>query len=101
VTHLGVTAAGLVLGLVALWLTWKYFQRRRFIRDLHMDRISPEDLRRKLDAGEPIAIVDLRHRLEFEADPRTLPGALRLDMSDLEQRHTEIPRDRDVVLYCT
>jgi membrane protein DedA with SNARE-associated domain len=101
VTHLGVTAAGLVLGLVALWLTWKYFQRRRFIRDLHMDRISPEDLRRKLDAGEPIAIVDLRHRLEFEADPRTLPGALRLDLSDLEQRHTEIPRDRDVVLYCT
>ena len=90
-----------MLGLVALWLLWKYSQRRRFIRDLHMDRISPEDLRRKLDAGEPIAIVDLRHRLEFEADPRTLPGALRLDMSDLEQRHTEIPRDRDVVLYCT
>lgn len=101
VIHLGITVAGLVLALVALWLTWKYLQRRRFIRDLHMDRISPEDLRRKLDAGEPITIVDLRHHLEFEADPRTLPGALRLDLSDLEHRHTEIPRDRDVVLYCT
>lgn len=101
VTHLGLTVAGLALGLAALWLAWKYSQRRRFIRDLRMDRISPEDLRRKLDAGEPITIVDLRHRLDFEADPRTLPGALRLDTNDLEQRHGEIPRDRDVVLYCT
>jgi len=101
VTQLGLTVAGLVLGLIALWLLWKYLQRRRFIRDLQMDRITPEDLRRKLDAGEPIAIVDLRHRLDFEADPRTLPGALRFDTDDLEQRHAEIPRDRDVVLYCT
>ena len=95
VTQLGLTVVGLVLGLITLWLAWKYFQRRRFIRDLNMD------LRRKLDAGEPIAIVDLRHRLDFEADPRTLPGALRLDTNDIEQRHAEIPRDRDVVLYCT
>jgi hypothetical protein len=101
VNQLGLTVAGLALGLIALWLLWKYVQRRRFIRDLYMDRITPEDLRRKLDAGEPVAIVDLRHRLEFEADPRTLPGALRFDISDLEQRHGEIPRDRDVVLYCT
>jgi hypothetical protein len=63
------------------------------------DRVT--DLRRKLAAGEPITIVDLRHRLDFEADPRTLPGALRFDTNDLEQRHGEIPRDRDVVLYCT
>jgi hypothetical protein len=101
VTHLGLTAAGLLLGLVALWLAWKYSERRRFIRDLHMDRITPADLRRKLEAGEPVAIVDLRHRLDFEADPRTLPGALRFDTDELEQRHAEIPRDRDVVLYCT
>jgi membrane protein DedA with SNARE-associated domain len=101
VSQLGFTVIGLVLTLVALWLIWKYAQRRRFIRNLQMDRISPEDLRRKLDAGEPIAIVDLRHRLDFEADPRTLPGALRFDTADLEQRHAEIPRDRDVVLYCT
>jgi len=101
VSHLGLTLAGLVVGLIALWLLFKYFQRRRFIRELQMDRISPEDLRRRIADGEPIAIVDLRHPLDFEADPRTLPGAVRLDTNDLERRHAEIPRDRDVVLYCT
>jgi len=101
VKRLGFTVVGLVGGLIALWLIWKYFQRQRFIREISMDRISPGDLQRKLAAGEPIAIVDLRHRLDFDADPRTLPGALRLDAAELEQRHQEIPRDRDVVLYCT
>ena len=66
-----------------------------------MDRITPEELRLKLEAGEPIAIVDLRHPLDFETDPRTLPGALRFDAPDLAKRHHEIPRDPDVVLYCT
>ncbi|PYV23182.1 MAG: ArsR family transcriptional regulator, partial [Acidobacteria bacterium] len=30
-----------------------------------------------------------------------LPGALHIDPKEIEQRHQEIPRDRDVVLYCT
>jgi hypothetical protein len=101
VRRLGFTVVGLVVALIALWLIWKYVQRERFIREISMDRISPDDLQRKLAAGEPIAIVDLRHQLDFDADPRTLPGALRLDAGELEQRHQEIPRDRDVVLYCT
>jgi membrane protein DedA with SNARE-associated domain len=101
VTRLGVTVVGLLAALVALWLLLKYVRRRRFIRQIRMDRISPEELRRKLEAGEPVAIVDLRHPLDFETDPRTLPGAVRFDRRDLEERHPEIPRDRDVVLYCT
>jgi len=100
VRRLGFTVIGLG-GLIALWLIWKYVQRERFIREISMDRITPDDLRRKLEAGEPVAIVDLRHRLDFDADPRTLPGALRFDAGELEQRHQEIPRDREVVLYCT
>jgi len=32
---------------------------------------------------------------------KTLPGAIRLDPEELDGRHTHIPRDRDIVLYCT
>ena len=101
VSRLGFTAASIVAGLITAWLLWKYVQRQRFIRTLRMDRITPEELQRKLQAGEPIAVVDLRHQLDFEADPRTLPGALRFEARELAHRHAEIPRDRDVVLYCT
>jgi rhodanese-related sulfurtransferase len=68
---------------------------------LRIARITPDELKQKLDAGEPVVIVDLRHSLDFEAEPITIPGALQLSPDELEQRHQEIPRDRDIVLYCT
>src|SRR5262245_11784777 len=91
----------LFAGALAAYLTWKYIQRRRFIRDLAMARITPEALKAKLDAGEDVMIIDLRHDKDFEVEPSTLPGALHLSMEELDQRHEEIPRDREVVLYCT
>jgi rhodanese-related sulfurtransferase len=46
-------------------------------------------------------IVDLRRPLDVEALPYRIPGALRMAMEELEKRHQEIPRDRDIVLYCS
>lgn len=48
-----------------------------------------------------MVIVDLRHLITFEADGEKVPGALHLPPEQLDARHQEIPRDRDVVLYCT
>jgi len=85
----------------ALYLFLKYVQRRRFIREIAIARITPEELRRKLTAGEDIVVVDLRHSAEFEAGAAKVPGALQLSPEELDARHSEIPRDREVVLYCT
>ena len=51
--------------------------------------------------GEPLVIVDLRHALDFEADPETIPGAFRMDAKDLEKKDNRLPHDREVILYCT
>jgi len=99
--RLGEMLVFLLLTALAAYILYKYIQRRRFLRNLRIARITPEELKRMLDAGEAIQIVDLRHSVEFEADPLTIPGALRLDPKEIEQRQQEIQRDRDVVLYCT
>jgi membrane protein DedA with SNARE-associated domain len=101
VAGLGAAAVVLVVAVLAAYVGWKYVQRQRFLHQIRIDRITPDELSRKLAAGEPIAIVDLRHPVDFEADPRTLPGAIRLGADELDARHGEIPRDRDVVVYCT
>jgi rhodanese-related sulfurtransferase len=54
-----------------------------------------------MDAGEDVVIVDLRHPVEFEADPYSIVGALRMSPEELAEKHDQIPRDRDVILYCT
>jgi membrane protein DedA with SNARE-associated domain len=90
-----------LVGSLAAYILWKYIQRRRFLHSLRIARISPKELMDKLTAGERISIVDLRQPIDIEAFPQMLPGALRIAMEEIEARHGEIPRDRDVVLYCS
>jgi membrane protein DedA with SNARE-associated domain len=93
--------AAMALGGLALWLAFRLVQRRRFLARIRIDRISPEELKARLDAGEEVAIVDLRHDLDFAADPQTLPGALRLNADALADGRQQPPPGREVVLYCT
>lgn len=98
---LGGWALAIVGAALACYIAAKYIQRRRFLHTLRVARITPEQLKEKLDRGEDIVVVDLRHSIDFEAAPHTIPGALRLSPEEIEQRHEQIPRDRDVVLFCT
>jgi len=82
------------------YIGWKYENRQRFLRKLRIDRITPEELKEKIDSGEDVIVVDLRHSLDFEAQPETIPGALHMDAADLEEAHEVIPRDREIVLFC-
>jgi membrane protein DedA with SNARE-associated domain len=91
----------ILAGALAGYLTYKYIARSRFLRELRIARITVEELKQKMDAGEEIAIVDLRHSVEFEAEPEMIPGAFHLDASELEEKNGLLPRDREVVLYCT
>jgi membrane protein DedA with SNARE-associated domain len=92
----------LVIGAaLAAYVGWKYYQRRRFIRGLRVARITPEDLMKMITSGCDVAVVDLRHQLEVQTDNVKLPGAIWMTLDELESRHQEIPRDRDVILYCS
>ncbi|HZD94244.1 MAG TPA: VTT domain-containing protein [Candidatus Sulfotelmatobacter sp.] len=79
----------------------KYLQRRRFLRDLYKLRIAPEEVRRMLDSGEPVVILDLRHPLDSVSDPRTLPGAIRVLPGEVTSRADTLPKDEEIILYCT
>jgi hypothetical protein len=91
----------LLIGVFAAYIAYKYFARQRFLRELRIARITVDELKLKIDAGEDLVIVDLRHSMDFEADPETIPGAFRMDAKELEEKNDSLPRDREVILYCT
>jgi membrane protein DedA with SNARE-associated domain len=101
VSRTGVSLAVVVICAIGGYLGWKWLGRRRYLRKLEMARISPEELRRRIDGGEQITILDLRHASEIDADNAKVPGAIRFSPEELAAKHQEIPRDRDIVLYCT
>jgi uncharacterized membrane protein YdjX (TVP38/TMEM64 family) len=90
-----------LVSLLAIYVAWKYYQRRRFIRGLRVARVTPEDLMKMIESGEDLAVVDLRNSLEVELDNAKLPGAIWIDLEDFDNRQVEIPRDKDVILYCS
>ena len=98
---LGSWLAVLIIGALAAYIVWKFLARQKFLHDLRIARITPEELKLKIDAAEEMVIVDLRHSLDFEADPETIPGAFRMDAKELEEKNDRLPRDRELILYCT
>jgi membrane protein DedA with SNARE-associated domain/rhodanese-related sulfurtransferase len=92
----------MVLGFVA----YRVFKQRKFLTEVRAMRLEPTELKLMLDTAAeqgniPPFIVDLRHPLDYLPDPRVLPGALRIGPNELTAHQEVIPRDRDVILYCT
>ena len=73
-------AFALALGVViAGYVVFKWIQRQRV-------SAQPED-RSRVGGGAQ--------------GPYAIPGAVRIAAEDLEQRHPDLPRDREIVLYCS
>ncbi|HYG99941.1 MAG TPA: VTT domain-containing protein [Terriglobales bacterium] len=95
----GAIALAVLLGVG--YAGYKFAVRKRLAHQLQMERISVDDLSAMMERGENVAVVDLRHPMDYLPDPRIIPGALRIEPKEFEERHEEIPRDREIILYCT
>ena len=98
---LGRSAFGVVAGFAALYISYRYFQRHRLLSGLRMARITVEELYQKQEVGEQLVILDLRQQVELEPNPSVIRGALHMTTDEVEHRHQEILRDRDILLYCS
>ena len=99
-------AAGVFILMVIGFFLWRVIKNRRFLASVRELRLDPEDLKSMIDeatrdgTAQPY-IVDLRHPLDYLPDPRVLPGAVRIGPTELARHAERIPRDRDIILYCT
>src|ERR1700722_13160079 len=101
VQHLA-SIAGTVLALaLAAYIAWKFWQRRRFYHALRMARISVSELYALIETGAAPVIVDVRSVTARALDPRQVPGAIPITLQDMAVQLQHLPREREIVLYCT
>jgi membrane protein DedA with SNARE-associated domain len=93
---LAVLGLGLLLVIVVKW-----WQRRRVVKLLRLARIGVDELKRLMEAGEAPTVIDVRTKGAHRYDPRRIPGALHMTFEEIEERVADLPREREVVLYCT
>ena len=99
--RLGKGALVVVGSLFVAYIAFKYIQRQRTLRKLQTARITVEELRQRQEVGGEVFIVDLRSPMAVQSDPYRIPGAQHLLMDKVEEWLPIIPRDQEVVLYCS
>jgi rhodanese-related sulfurtransferase len=98
---IGGTVVVLILVLLAAYIFWKWWERRRFYAALDMARISVEELYDQMQ-GEPApVVVDVRSATAQGLEVRRIPGARHLPVHEVADQVGTLPRDREIVLYCT
>ncbi len=64
-------------------------------------RITVEELKKRLDAGEDFTVIDVRNPAAWAETDTVIPEAIRIPLDELEQNLSRIPKNRPVVAYCT
>jgi len=96
------TIAFIVLGgLLASYVAFKWWERRSFYAMLRTARISVDELYRLMDAGNAPVVVDVRTATARAMQPQRIPGALHVTLNSVDAHVKDLPRDREIILYCT
>jgi membrane protein DedA with SNARE-associated domain/rhodanese-related sulfurtransferase len=95
----GIRLTGFLLAALLLCLVVRRARRHHVLRMLQKARITPDELKARLERGERVTILDVRGADEVACAPHALPGALWIKPDDLPRRLRELPRDGMVVLY--
>jgi rhodanese-related sulfurtransferase len=65
---------------------------------MQIREIVSSELKARIDAGEPVEILDIRS--DAEVAQGVLPNAQHLPMHLIPLKMADLPKDRDVILYC-
>lgn len=97
----GGSAVALLAALLLVFIAAKWWRRRQLTRLLALSRITAHELSALFDAATEPLVLDVRSRSVRRRDPRRIPGAVLIDLEELDRVIATLPHDREVVLYCT
>jgi rhodanese-related sulfurtransferase len=66
-----------------------------------VQRITAQDLKSRMDAHEPLTVLDTRAPEVWKNSDVQIPGSIRVPPDELNKHLSQIPRDRLAVAYCT
>lgn len=69
--------------------------------EAEVPRITVDELKEKFAKNAPVFIIDSRSQGSYDSSQNKIKGAVRIPMDEIESRLKEIPRDREIVVYCT
>lgn len=90
----------IVVALLCVWLIIR-IKRTRDQHTLEQHCITPDELHTLLASKQDILLFDVRQPLDLLADSEIIVGAKRIPPKEILENPSLIPRDKDVIAYCT
>ncbi len=88
-----------IVGVVAIWLSWKLWQKYRFRKWSAVPHITPAELLAAMEAQQPLLLLDLRgHSMVAETGP--IVGATIAEHNRLLDAVGNWPRNQPIVTLC-
>ena len=69
--------------------------------DQEAPRITVAEVMAQLEKQTPIVVVDSRSENSWEGSDKQIKGSVRIPIDQLEARMNELPRDKEIVIYCS
>ena len=91
----------LLLAGLAVTVAWRVGYRFWLVKRYGGKRVDPDEVHRRMREGEDLLVIDLRRDDDFAASDRMIAGAARLRPASFHRYAMHLPRDRDLVFYCT
>jgi len=99
--NLGGWALVVIVSIVALVVLVKWWQRRRFYKQLRMARVTVDELKAMIDRGTSPIVLDARSKAARKRDPRRIPTAVFAASDEIPHVVDEASPSREIILYCT
>lgn len=97
----GSTLVAVIVALLVGYIAFKWWERRRFFSQLRMARITVTELSELIASGAAPLIVDVRSPSATALESTRIPGALHVPLDQVGAHVRDLPRDRELILYCT
>ncbi len=101
IADFGVAALSVFCVLLVMYVGYKWWERLRFYSALRMAQITVEELHELMATMPPPLIVDVRSPTAMQLEPRFIPGAHHIPLTNVRQHLRDLPRDREIISYCT
>ena len=68
---------------------------------MEVTRVTVDEVKTRLDRGEPLVFVDARSQESWGKSDKQVPGSIRVPPDEAAGHLGEIPRGRAIITYCT
>ena len=69
--------------------------------DQDAPRMTVADLLSRLEKHAPVVIVDSRSESSWEGSDKQIKGSVRIPIDQIEARMSELPKDKEIIIYCS